>query len=104
MSRILDYSAAAKVDLARIWEHHAEQVSIRGADLMIHGIEETLRRVIARHPSSGRVRPELGQGIRSFPVLPYVVFYRIEPRRIRIERVLHGHRDIRQPLTSLFVA
>ena len=104
MSRSLDYSAAARVDLARIWVHHAEQVSIRGADLMIHRIEETLRRVIASHPSSGRARPELGQGIRSFPIVPYIVLYRVEPRRVRVARVLHGHRDIRQPLMSLLVA
>ena len=104
MTRRVEYSVLAKADLARIWEHHAEQVTIRSADLTIQRIEETLRRIVLRHPSAGRIRPELGSGIRSFPIVPYVVFYRIEPRRVRIERVLHGHRDIQQPLMSLLVA
>ncbi|MBV8172749.1 MAG: type II toxin-antitoxin system RelE/ParE family toxin [Candidatus Eremiobacteraeota bacterium] len=104
MTRRVEYSDLARVDLAKIWDHLADRVSIRGADSAVQSIEETLRRTLLRYPSTGRARPELGSGIRSFPIVPYLVFYRVEQRRIYIERVLHGHRDIRQPLMSLLVA
>ncbi len=39
-------------------------------------------------------RPELGEGIRSFPSGNYVIFYRTVEGGIEIMRVLHGARDI----------
>jgi len=104
MTSRYEYSASARFDLARIWAHHAERVSIQGADSMVQRIEEALRRIVVPHPSAGRVRPEFGRGIRSFPVVPYIVFYRVERGRVYVVRVLHGHRDIQQPLMSLLVA
>lgn len=65
---------------------------------------EWLRHAIARNPRAGRLRQDLGPDIRSFPVLPYVVFYRIKRGRIDVVRILHGHRDIRPPLGSLLAA
>lgn len=104
MKRILEYAEEALEDLARIWQYYAEIVSIAAADAIIQKLRETLRRTIASHPLSGRTRAELGAGIRSFPVTPYIVFYSVARSRVRIIRVLHGHRDIREPLVSLLVA
>lgn len=104
MKRVLEYAEEASEDLARIWQYHAEFMSIAAADALIHKIQETLRRKIARYPLSGRLRAELGAGIRSSPVTPYIVFYSAERYKVRIIRVLHGHRDIREPLVSLLVA
>lgn len=40
------------------------------------------------------LRPELGEATRSVPVGRYVIFYTANPDEIRIERILHGARDI----------
>lgn len=40
----------------------------------------------------GRLRPEFGEGVRSFAVENYVVYYRHEGD-VLVARVLHGRRD-----------
>ena len=54
-----------------------------------------MARMLAGAPAIGRVRPEIGSGIRSFVVNRYVLFYRPLPGAVGIElvRVLHGARD-----------
>ena len=49
---------------------------------------------LADAPLGGLARPELGECIRSVPFGRYVIFYAPLPYEIRIERVLHGARDI----------
>jgi toxin ParE1/3/4 len=49
---------------------------------------------LAGHPNLGRSRDELEEGIRSFPVGKYVIFYRVIPAGVEIVRVLHGSRDL----------
>jgi toxin ParE1/3/4 len=98
------YSAEAARDLSDIERYYDERASAEAARGFVERILDTLERLIARNPRVGRPRPERGPETRSFPVLPYVVFYRINRRRIEILRILHGHRDIRPPLISLLVA
>lgn len=50
--------------------------------------------MLADNPQAGRERPELGRGIRSFPVGNYIVFYEATACGPKIVRVLHGARDI----------
>ena len=50
--------------------------------------------LIARTPAIGRVRPELGEDIRSFPYGQHVVFFTVWQGEIAILRVLHGSRDV----------
>jgi toxin ParE1/3/4 len=45
-------------------------------------------------PQGGMLRPELGQAIRSVLFGRYVIFYTAHPDEVRIERLLHGSRDI----------
>jgi toxin ParE1/3/4 len=45
-------------------------------------------------PLMGRDRRSLGAGVRSIVAGTYVIFYRVEPDRVVIMRVLHGRRDI----------
>jgi toxin ParE1/3/4 len=45
-------------------------------------------------PGIGTSRPELGEGIRVLPHARYLIFYREANRGQRIERILHGSRDI----------
>lgn len=102
--RSADYTAEALRDLKNIWEHYAQKSSVEAADALVDRILETFRRTVLLFPTSGRARPEFGYGIRSYPVVPYVVFYRIEGRRLQILRLLHGRRDIHAPLMSLLAA
>jgi toxin ParE1/3/4 len=50
--------------------------------------------LLAERPLLGRERPEVAAGLRSFPVWPYVLFYRPKYRGCRIMRVIHGHQEI----------
>jgi len=56
-----------------------------------------LFRLIAQNPNMGRERPELAEGMRSFPAGKYVVFYRIWAGEVAIVRVVDGARDLEQP-------
>jgi toxin ParE1/3/4 len=45
-------------------------------------------------PGIGTSRPELGQDICMLPHGRYLIFYRAVNKGLRIERVMHGARDI----------
>ena len=45
-------------------------------------------------PGIGTPRSELGEGIRMFPHGRYLIFYRGAQAGVRIERIMHGARDI----------
>lgn len=49
---------------------------------------------LADTPRAGAPRPELWAGLRSVPFHRYVVFYTVAGNDVRIERILHGSRDI----------
>jgi toxin ParE1/3/4 len=51
---------------------------------------------LARNPGAGRIRPDVREGYRSFPVYEYLIFYRILPPGVQIMRVIHGRRDLEQ--------
>jgi len=48
---------------------------------------------IGRHPDIGRLRPELGAGVKSFPHGSHIIFFMRWQDEIAIVRVLHGSRD-----------
>lgn len=54
------------------------------------------RYMLARQPRIGRERRELRNGLWSWLVHPYLVFYVVDDaaRAVVIERVIHGHMDI----------
>lgn len=82
----------AKADLVEIWEFIADD-SDAHADAFIDVITQKFQ-VLAQQPSIGRRRDELADGLRSFPVGRYVIFYLTVPGGIQIVRVLHGARDV----------
>jgi toxin ParE1/3/4 len=104
MTPHLRYADSAAADLENIWKYHAVHASFRVADEVVERLDATLRRVLALHPESGRKRLEFGSDVRSFPIAPYVVFYRVARRHVQVLRVLHGHRDIQPPLISLLIS
>jgi toxin ParE1/3/4 len=98
------YKAEAESDLNRIWYESAMRFGVSKADALIDRIDRTLQQTIGMFPSAGRARPELGSDVRSYPVVPYVAFYRVAEKRVEVLRVLHSHRDIKEPLMSLLRA
>jgi len=82
----------ASADLSEIWEFIAGD-NIQRADEFIDRIDEKFR-ALAEQPLMGRERRELGPGIRSIAMAPYVIFYEALPDRVMIVRVLHGARDV----------
>jgi plasmid stabilization system protein ParE len=49
---------------------------------------------IARNPKIYRLRPEIGADARLATVGNYVILFRIRQNTVRIERVVHGSRDL----------
>ncbi|MBV8155687.1 MAG: type II toxin-antitoxin system RelE/ParE family toxin [Candidatus Eremiobacteraeota bacterium] len=103
MKRQTTYAGQARIDLVRIWQYIASSHGPAPADSVVRRIGAAMRDVIQKHPNVGRSRPEFGN-VRSYPVVPYVVFYRVDSQRVEVLRIVHGHRDIREPLMSLLAA
>lgn len=82
----------AEQDLEEIWLYIAAD-NIDAADALIDELVEKST-LLAINVELGRARPELHEGLRSFPVGNYVLFYRPESGGIELTRVLHGARDI----------
>ena len=86
------FSPLAVQDLEQILEHIARDdraVAVR--------FVETLKDkcgALARFPLLGARRDQLAEGLRAFAVGSYVIYYRPERNAARIERVIHGARDI----------
>jgi plasmid stabilization system protein ParE len=55
---------------------------------------------IAKQPQIYRVRPDLGAEARLATVGNYVILFRIRQNAVRIERVVHGGRDLLSMLES----
>lgn len=86
--RVSDHAAA---DLDEIWLFIAQD-NLQAADKLIRLITSRFAK-LASIPHIGRSRDELSQGLRSFPVGQYVIFYRPNEDWIEIVRVLHGARN-----------
>ena len=91
MPRILK-RPRAEADITEIWEFIAEDSEAR-ADAFIDQLDRKLR-TLAKRPNMGRGRGGLAEGLRSFPLGRYVIFYLPLPDGIDIVRVLHGARDV----------
>ena len=88
----------AKADLSDIWQFMAED-SDDQADAFIDLIDQKFQ-LLAQQSGLGRRREELAEGLRSFPVGRYVIFYLPIPGGVHIVRLLHGARDIEAAVTK----
>ncbi len=86
------FSPAARDDLFEIAGFIAQDNPAR-ALTFIDDLEAKCE-ALALSPGIGTQRPELGPGIRMLPHRRYLIFYREEAKHVRIERILHGSRDI----------
>jgi len=82
----------AHEDIFDLWSYTAAY-NPAAADRVVERLNRAFD-LIALNPKSGRTRPDMGAGIRSFVVEKFVVFYRIEPDGIDIGRIIHGSRNI----------
>jgi toxin ParE1/3/4 len=60
---------------------------------MVDLLVEAFSRLLSM-PDMGRAREELRPGMRSYPVYPYLIFYRVTPTYVEVLRVIHGSRDL----------
>jgi len=79
-------------DLEEIAEYIAQD-SPRHATRMLHLLRARMKE-IARNPKIFRLRPEIGAEARLATVGNYVILFRIRQNAVRIERVVHGSRDL----------
>ncbi len=88
----LIFSPFVKYDLAEIAEY-ISQDSPRHAANWIRVLRSRFGE-IAKQPLVYRLRPELGINARLAPVGHYVILFRVRKDTVRIERVVHGSRDL----------
>jgi toxin ParE1/3/4 len=87
-----------KAELDDIWLFIAEESSsLEIADRVVETIADTFLQ-LSKHPSLGRRRDDLREGLRRINAGSYVVIYRVEGNNIRILHVVHGRRDIKSAI------
>jgi toxin ParE1/3/4 len=87
-----EISPLAENDLREIGDY----IAIGNPERAISFIEELLAHSqrIASIPSGYMVRDDLAPGLRSCPHKNYIIFYTMTDTVVRIERIIHGSRDI----------
>lgn len=88
----LGISPLAEHDLESIGDWIAQDNPIRAVSFTEELYQQCL--LIAESPIIYRERPELGQGVRSCTYGRYLVLFRVLDTEVRVERILHGFRDI----------
>ncbi len=89
------FTQSAQTDLLEAWQFIAEE-NPAAADRVLDVIEYEIK-VLLDQPLIGKARPELAEGIRSWPTsTPYILFYLIDKQTITVVRVLHHARDIQR--------
>lgn len=86
----------ARSDLDEIWAYIAAD-SVTAADRMMDRFQE-LFKMLGRQTLIGEARDDILPGVRSFPAGKYVIYYRPAGAGVQIIRVIHGARDIYNPL------
>jgi toxin ParE1/3/4 len=89
----LAYSAAAKQDLKELSKFIARDKR-KAAEKWLLEIRQKCQ-LIARFPEMGEERFDLKPGMRVSVFGNYLIFYRMEAKRVLIVRVMSGFRDIR---------
>ena len=85
-------SRQADRDLEDMWVYLAQNDSL-AADLLLAKVLDKFP-MLAQFPEMGRSRKELAEELRSFPIKPYIIFYKNMETYIEIVRILHQSRDI----------
>jgi len=86
------YSSDANADIEEIVLYIFDLNPV-AAHHFLDSLEETCE-LLAGHPLIGRSRSELGEGLRSFPVGNYLIFYTPAADGVDVARVIYGGRDL----------
>jgi toxin ParE1/3/4 len=86
------YSSDANYDLEEI-AVYLSNLNPVAASRFLDALEETCE-LLAGHPKLGRLRPELADGLRSFPIGNYLVFYTVASDGIDVVRIIYGGRNL----------
>lgn len=89
----------ARSDLLSIFTCIADQSGEARAEQSLRKLGATLA-TLAQQPLMGRARPELGEGIRSFPFDGYIAFYLAFDDGIDLVRVIHAKLDLERVWTD----
>ncbi|MFM7171306.1 MAG: type II toxin-antitoxin system RelE/ParE family toxin [Cyanobium sp.] len=87
-----ELSPQAIADLQEIGDFIARDNPERAGSFVRELLDHAQR--LADHPEAYPLRPEFGQGLRSCIHQRYVIFFSVKPGLARIERIIHGSRDI----------
>ena len=85
-------SSEAEADLIEIWLYIAEDSPVN-ADRFLDKLNDKAQKLA--ETDLGVERPELGEGMKSFPVDRYVLYYRPIDNGAELVRVLVSSRDTR---------
>ena len=88
----LFFAPLAEQDLESIADYIATD-NPRRALSFIRELRQQCQR-IALNPHGYRMRPELGEEIRSCPHGHYVIFFEASSEAVTVVRILHGARDL----------
>jgi len=89
---MLNYSQLAEQDIGGIWLS-AARANPRTADRLQDALNRSLQ-MLAANPEAGRVRKELPQEYRHFPLGHYLVLFREQENGIEVVRMLRASRQI----------
>lgn len=98
--RVVSFSPAARRDLAEITLHIAEAAGPTIAAEVVLRIRSKCRLLADTPGEIGRARPEIREGIRSFPVPPHLIFFRYGDDEVQIVRILHERQDFEGVLSE----
>ena len=82
----------AERDIESIGDYIAQDNPVRAISFVAELRAQCVK--IAKSPQGYKLRPELGDGIRSCAYGNYVIFFTAKKVRLTIARVLHGAMDI----------
>lgn len=81
-------SDAAKRDLVRIGDYTRREWGAAQKRKYLDEIKEKLR-ALSNTPGIGAPRDDIDEGIRAFPALRHIIFYRETDKEVVIVRILH---------------
>jgi toxin ParE1/3/4 len=95
-----EISPLAENDLREIGDY----IAIGNPERTISNIDELLAHSqrIASIPSGYTVHDDFAPGLRSCPHKNYIIFYTMTDAVVRIERIIHGSRDIAGSASDYF--
>ena len=96
--RQVEFAPQARADLIDIFDYIAGDDNVR-AEAFVGRIEQRCNALLD-FPELGRSRSELAPDLRSIPHGAYLIFYTPDAEVVRIERILHGARDIEEEFSG----